>query len=66
MWEEIEGLLRKLPLTINRREEIVGRGAVFGVVVAKADHQVKIHSATFEYQAVLSRLFELLRSVNVL
>ena len=62
----IEDALRKLPLVKNRRDEISGFGANFGVVISSAVHKPVIHSATFSHKDVLQELFSLLCWLGVL
>ena len=62
----VEEILKRLPLYENRRSEISGFGANFGVVISAASHKPVIHSATFSHKDDLHELFSLLRWLGVL
>ena len=52
-------------LTLNQRPEVSGYGLVFGAVVAKASGGICVHSATYQFQDTIRRIFTLLRELQM-
>ena len=66
MWREVEQIFGMLPVVANRREEISGFGLVLGAVIDRNSREVVVHSATYNFETQLKRLFQLLRQLGVL